>query len=243
MKKEKTKEPAYITVQEMRTHPEWIDPTGLSDTYQGGGRRYQGSTTSEYAYKYFPKEGEVLECGSIYGKFLRDLLDHGYKKVHTLDFVDKLHFVKKEELASFREIDFNLEKFPHPDNFFDGVAAWGIGEHLENQFFFMREAHRVLKPGGVFLFCLPNIFHIVSRMIFLKTGMFPRWSHKNNHITVLPRGVFEKTFLRYFYLMETVYTKPVFQVRGLNWLTKFLPANQWFGDYVLYVLRKKNDDL
>jgi len=95
-----------------------------------------------------------------------------------------------------------------------------------------------MKDDGVFIYALPNVFHIVSRLLFLKQGNFPRWVG-NNHISVLPKAVFEKTFLRFFDLVEVRYTKPGIQYLFFKIFNKFLPANQWFGNYVVYVLKKK----
>jgi len=228
---------SYKTVEEMRNDPHDVSMDGdMGD----GGARFQGSTVPELAFQYFSKDDVILECGPIFGRFTQMLQEAGYRHIHALDFVDKLQYPDRS-LLTFHRVDFNRDIFPYPDNFFDGAAAWGIGEHLENQFHFAREVARVLKPGGVFLFSVPNVFHIISRLVFLKRGMFPRWSYENNHITILPRGVFEKTWLRDFELVKTIYVKPRFQYLFFDRFAKYLPANQWFGDYVVYVLKARTD--
>lgn len=219
----------------MRTHPEWLETHG-----DDGGTRFRGTTTPELAYKYFTnKKGHILECGPHMGMFTKSLLDEGYKNVHTLDFFDALEFVSKKDI-DFKLIDLNTEKMPYENNSMDYVTAWGIGEHMENPFHFMREVHRVIKPDGVFIFALPNVFHIISRLLFLKKGTFPRWNESNNHIMLFSKDTFKKTFLRYFELVEIVYTKPGIQYLFLHKFDKFLPANEWFSNYIIYVLRKKS---
>jgi SAM-dependent methyltransferase len=190
----------------------------------------------ELALEYFSKDGPVLECGPIFGSFTEYLQKHGFTDIHVLDFVNLLRFPDPKKLT-FHEIDFNMELIPYNNSFFNGAAAWGIGEHLENPFHFIREVHRVLKPSGIFLFSVPNVFHIVSRLLFLKKGMFPRWNESNNHISILPRGVFEKTVLRYFDLVDTRYVKPSVELRFFRRFS--YPANQCFGNYVVYVLRAR----
>lgn len=238
--------PAYLTVAEMRRERR----TTEEKPSPGGGTRFEGSTAPELALRYFSKEGEILECGPHFGMFTKFLQDHGFGKIHLLDFTDVLHFPDRGRLI-FHEIDFNTEPFPYPDSFFDGVSAWGIIEHMENPYQFMREVHRTIKPGAVFFLSLPNVFHLMSRIGFLRRGMFPRWNERTNHIYVLPRGIFEKTFLRYFDLTGTVYTQPGnlyvnrkyvkvgWGYRLLDVLLKRFPANEWFGNYVVYVLKKK----
>lgn len=43
-----------------------------------------------------------------------------------------------------------------PDNAFDCVVAVEVLEHVEQDFAFVQEVYRVLKPGGVFLLSTPN---------------------------------------------------------------------------------------
>lgn len=228
----------YLTVKELRENAHKLKTDG---SYEKGGTRFVGTTEPRLALKYFPKkDGKILECGPAFGSFTKYLKDNGYKNIYLLDFYEALSFVKKEDFP-FHEIDFNKEAMPYADGFFAGVTAWGILEHMENPFHYLREVHRVLNPeSGVFILALPNVFHIISRLMFLKKGIFPRWDAKKNHIFVLPRGVFENTVLRYFDLVETIYTKPSIQYLGLERFSKWLPANEWFGNYVIYILKWKS---
>lgn len=43
-----------------------------------------------------------------------------------------------------------------PDAAFDAVVAVEVLEHVEDDATFLREVHRVLKPGGIFLMTTPN---------------------------------------------------------------------------------------
>ena len=226
----------YLTVEEIKKNIQLIENDSQRDI---GGSRFVGSTDTNRALKYLPKDGQILECGPAFGTFTQFLQQNGYRHVHLLDFVDTLHLGDRKALEGLHEIDFNTDHMPHGDNFFDAITAWGIAEHMENPYHFMREAHRVLKEDGIFIISVPSIFHIESRLLFLKTGMFPRWNRRNNHISIFPRGVFEKIFLRYFNLIEIAYIKPSLRLNRFNRFSKYFPENQWFGNYALYVLRKK----
>ncbi len=227
-----------MTVAEMRANPERVRALDVNPKDgEAKSRRFDGSTRPSLVYEFVDKDAKLLELGPFGGPLTKELQDNGYNRISTLDFIDLLELPDRSKLEAVGVVDFNRDTFPHQDNTFDAVVSFGMFEHLENPFHAAREAARVLKPGGVFVMAIPNVFHIVSKLVFLRRGMFPRWSYGNNHISILPHGVFEKTILRDFKLKKTLYYKPF-----LHWLgakAKYLPANEWFSDYVAYVLVKK----
>jgi SAM-dependent methyltransferase len=52
----------------------------------------------------------------------------------------------------------NLETMPLPDEIVDVVMSVSVMEHLRNPLAVYREIHRILKPGGRFLFLTPNLW-------------------------------------------------------------------------------------
>ncbi len=50
----------------------------------------------------------------------------------------------------------NIYALPYPDNTFDGVILSEVLEHLDDDVVGLREAYRVLKPGGVVAITVPN---------------------------------------------------------------------------------------
>ncbi len=170
-------------------------------------------------------KANILDIGTGSGIFLKVLHDSGYKNIFGLDLDNFLEGGIRGILKDFKTIDMNSEKIPWPDNSFDVVTAW--------------EVFRIIKPSGLLIFSVPNIFHIVSRLVFLKRGLFPKWNETNNHISVFPRGIFEKMFLRYFSLIKEGYVYAKISLPGLNKVSKFLPENKWFGNWVYYILKKK----
>jgi SAM-dependent methyltransferase len=70
------------------------------------------------------------------------------------------------------QLDIDSETLPFADNTFEVVVS---NSAIEHRFFHERafdECVRVLKPGGRFIVCLPNIAHLLCRWWVL-TGRFP----------------------------------------------------------------------
>jgi SAM-dependent methyltransferase len=71
----------------------------------------------------------------------------------------------------FRIADLNAA-LPWGDASFDAVLSVEGIEHLENQFLFLREAHRLLRPRGTLIITTPNIVSLRSRVRFFGSGFF-----------------------------------------------------------------------
>jgi len=61
---------------------------------------------------------------------------------------------------------------PLPDGSVDLAYSVEVLEHLEDQFAYLREVHRVLRPGGRFVLTTPNVLSLSSRLRTLLIG-FP----------------------------------------------------------------------
>lgn len=214
----------FVTVAEMRLRHS-----------AGGDGRIGGSTTPEIVPEFCPKEKPILEIGPEKGAFTKWLKDNGYRSIYTLDLVDTL----KDKSGITSHIgDLNVDRYPYTDGFFGSAISWGVIEHLENPHHFIREAHRIVEQDGIFIVAIPNVLHLKSRLHLLVHGFFQRWNVKDNHVALFPHGVFEKSFLRYFDLVKVLYTKPSWDLYTQSGVW-YLPKNVWFGNYVVYVLRKK----
>lgn len=66
------------------------------------------------------------------------------------------------------------EAIPLPDGSVDVIAADHLLEHLERPEAVLREAHRLLRPGGRFVFTAPNLLSYTG----LATHWTPYWFHK-----------------------------------------------------------------
>ena len=78
----------YLTVEEIKKNIGVIENDSQKDI---GGSRFVGSTDTNRALKYLPKDSVILECGPAFGTFTEFLQKNGYAHIHLLDFVDVLH--------------------------------------------------------------------------------------------------------------------------------------------------------
>ena len=74
-----------------------------------------------------------------------------------------------------RHIDLN-KGWPYASEMFDCVVSIEAVEHLENPWHLIREANRVLRPGGKLLVTTPNVLSIRSRLSYLLYG-YPNYFH------------------------------------------------------------------
>jgi 2-polyprenyl-3-methyl-5-hydroxy-6-metoxy-1,4-benzoquinol methylase len=107
--------------------------------------------------------GDVLEVGCGEGRGIPILLEHA----KSFTAVDKLGDVIKELQAKYPAGRFQSMNIPPlqelKDNAYDSVVSFQVIEHIEDDLLFLKEIHRVLKPGGVALITTPNRSMSLSR--------------------------------------------------------------------------------
>lgn len=114
-----------------------------------------------YVAKPFIK-GELLElgCGEGRGVELLAPLANSYTGI------DKIKEIVNRLSAKYPDYTFSdgvFPPFPYEDNSFDSIITFQVIEHVKDDENFVKEIHRVLKPGGVALMSTPNIKMTLSR--------------------------------------------------------------------------------
>ena len=101
-------------------------------------------------------QGDVLEVGCGEGRGVGILLQHA----KTFTAVDKiLYAVEKLQIKypAGKFMAMNIPPFSAlADNTYDSIVSFQVIEHIEDDTLFLKEIHRVLKPGGVALITTPN---------------------------------------------------------------------------------------
>jgi 2-polyprenyl-3-methyl-5-hydroxy-6-metoxy-1,4-benzoquinol methylase len=127
--------------------------------------------THERAAELFagwPRRGRVLEIAAGSGAFARRLRDLGYE-VEACDLYPE-QFQVPDIPVKFADLS---DRLPYDDASFDYLSCLEGVEHLEDQFAFVRECRRVLRPGGRMVLSTPNILGLASRWRYFWTGFFP----------------------------------------------------------------------
>lgn len=208
--------------------------------------------------KYFPRKGDIciLDVGSYYGLFLRELEIRGYSGLgiepsqHASEYSRtelKLNVINDSLEGVIDNAEFNKQ--------FDVITTWDVLEHVESPKEFLQQINSLLKPGGVFVFSTIFIDSVIARLL----GRNWPW--------IMPMHV---TYFRHFLLLRTLsecgftmvhrcnhvhFASVRYAVEGLlrslsptiykkiNWLVNSLPK-PWIlpfglGDVRMYITKKE----
>lgn len=101
-------------------------------------------------------KGDVLEVGCGEGRGI-DLMTGKSRSFTAVDKIKSVIDRLQEKYKQSRFINMNLPPLSGlSDNAYDVVVSFQVIEHIENDELFLKEIHRVLKPGGVGLLTTPN---------------------------------------------------------------------------------------
>ncbi|MEI7807760.1 MAG: class I SAM-dependent methyltransferase [Verrucomicrobiota bacterium] len=110
-----------------------------------------------------------LDIGAGNGELIRLLQKKYNTKASACDYT---HELMKLPGQTVDIADLNVQPLPYPDANFDIVTATEVIEHLADFRRVLREIHRVLRPGVVFILSTPNILNLNSRLRFVWFGFW-----------------------------------------------------------------------
>jgi ubiquinone/menaquinone biosynthesis C-methylase UbiE len=117
---------------------------------------YPSKLVSYLFQSFNMKKGmKMLEPGCGRGEFLKQFKNLGLD-CSGLDRSDETRVFLAESGIPLEVCDVEKDALPYPDNTFDVIYNKSFLEHLNNPDIFLREANRVLKPGGLILCLVPD---------------------------------------------------------------------------------------
>jgi ubiquinone/menaquinone biosynthesis C-methylase UbiE len=164
----------------------------------------------------------VLDFGAGFGRY-SDLFASivGKENVYTVE-VDQNSIIELEEKGYKNILKPEKPKFPYPDNYFDVIFSSNVLEHIEKNEYeiYLKEIHRVLKPGKRFMVGIPS--YPFKRVFDIKKA-FKTKNYKYyllddpTHINKMNVLSLEKDLKKYFSFVELQPSVILFE----NWLPLF----------------------
>jgi 2-polyprenyl-3-methyl-5-hydroxy-6-metoxy-1,4-benzoquinol methylase len=112
--------------------------------------------------RYLPRQSRILDVGCGTGYVSRYMKKLGYHVVCTDFFLQALQFCKERE-AGERYYQNNLSDQLFIEEF-NGVCAFDVLEHIEDDYHVMKNLYAALKPGGILILTVPADKRIWSIM-------------------------------------------------------------------------------
>ncbi|MEJ0034445.1 MAG: class I SAM-dependent methyltransferase [Bacteroidota bacterium] len=100
--------------------------------------------------------GDLLEVGCGEGRGI-DLVLPKANSYSAIDKIEPVIAKLREKYPTGKFFSGNIPPLgPFGDNSFDVVITFQVIEHIQDDFNFLKEIHRVLKPGGLAIITTPN---------------------------------------------------------------------------------------
>jgi SAM-dependent methyltransferase len=136
----------------------------------------------ESAYRaIIPTSGKVLDCGAGGGHAIRRLSAKGCEaQLVGVEWDPAWVEVAQSRGLDVREGDLN-ERLPFANGSFQGVLGLSVLEHILKPCHFIREAHRILEPGGRLVLLTPNIATWFTALNILRGRMPSTGPHPDSN--------------------------------------------------------------
>ncbi len=116
--------------------------------------------------RQYKKKGRLLDVGCGFGFFLSEMKERGWEVVGVE--ISQKAIDHARNIPGLTIHPGPLEKVVLPDHDFDVVSGFYIIEHLPDPMAFLKECHRILKPGGILLLRYPHTTPIKNLLRFFR---------------------------------------------------------------------------
>lgn len=235
-----------------RTWPPPLVGQGLNDYYEGRDdhqpRFEQLVLWTEFAkrtlriLKKYRDRGRLLDVGCNLGSFAAEALRVGYD-AYGIDLSEKALAYGREKLGLSGRLSVGtVTEQRYADNSWDVITYIHCFEHLENPGEEMREAKRVLRPGGIILIEVPRFYSAWRFFLGKRWYGFSPFQHiwqcgKRGVVSILEREGLEIIDVK---TRTSMYHRISFNFKGL--LRLGLTCIAWLtgtGDNLFVIATKK----
>lgn len=191
-------------------------PTSSHDRYLT--RRYTRQANYLTGAQNGSARKKLLDVGCANGDFPRFMAARGWE-VEGVEISDST-----EKIKDFPIYTQELQHIPMDEPTYDAVTAWAVFEHVHDPMGCFQKASRIVKPGGLFVFLVPNFGSIASRHLFCED--IPR------HLYFFTRETVNQ------YLHKTGFTleredngRSIYKMAPYNWLAFMIRTRLLGKDY------------
>lgn len=114
----------------------------------------------------YKEKGKLLDVGSGFGFFLSEMRNRGWEAT-GVEISQKAIAYSRDDLG-LSVYPGPLERLNLPENDFDVVSGFYVIEHLPYPMDFLKECHRMIKPGGFLLLRYPHTTPIKNLLHLFK---------------------------------------------------------------------------
>jgi SAM-dependent methyltransferase len=118
---------------------------------------------SYYFDRWFKNNsGPILDMGCATGNFIANHSDI----IEGIEYDDDSLAICEKRGFKVRKIDVEKELGQLPENYYNGIYAKQLIEHLEDPLYFMKHIHRILKSGGKAVILTPNCPYALNKFFW-----------------------------------------------------------------------------
>lgn len=198
--------------------PEYFEKPQTKSNARYLERRFTAEASYLGALESANSAKKLLDVGCATGDFPRFMIERGWD-VEAVEVS-----AAAEQIKDFRVYTDEFQDIPVNEPTYDAVTAWAVLEHVHNPIAYFQKAARVLKPGGLFVFLVPNFQSAASRHLFCED--VPRHLYFYTRQTV---GRYLKS--TGFALVEEANGRDVYKMAPNNWLTYMVRTHLFRREY------------
>jgi SAM-dependent methyltransferase len=125
----------------------------------------------------FKANGRLMDVGTGFGFFLSEMKKRGWEVMGVEISQTGLNYAR--DRLAVNVYPGPLEGAGLPEGHFDAVTAFYVVEHLPDPIVFLKECHRILKPGGLLLLRYPHTTPIKNllRLLGIENQLYDLPAH------------------------------------------------------------------